>query len=112
MFLAETSSYSPSNSSSVVKISTAKLVSFLWGDHCRPTGKVIPNDGSFIGVAIATGENKLSWLESMAFLLASSAVVKAPTEHDGEEEVKVSCDPPLKIVIDGEMLEMNPITFI
>jgi diacylglycerol kinase (ATP) len=38
-------------------------------------GEVIPDDGFLLDGAIATAENKLSELESMAFLLAASAVV-------------------------------------
>jgi hypothetical protein len=38
-------------------------------------GKVIPDKGFLLDLAIAAAENKLSELESMAFLLASLAVV-------------------------------------
>jgi diacylglycerol kinase (ATP) len=48
--------------------------------------------------------------------LAASAVVKSPTQRDDllclrAKKIKVTTDPPQKLVIDGEILEANPIEF-
>jgi len=78
-------------------------------------GEVIPDDGLLDVTIGATSGSRLEGLDSLARLLAS-AVVKEPTESDAlicvrAKEIKISCDPKQKIVVDGEILEMDPITF-
>lgn len=77
-------------------------------------GEVIPDDG-FLDVTIATPHNFLEGIVGLASLL-QSAVVKEPTKSDTllcvrAKEIKVDCDPAQKVVIDGEMLDINPIDF-
>jgi YegS/Rv2252/BmrU family lipid kinase len=77
-------------------------------------GKVVPDDG-YLDVTIATPKTFLSGLTTMAQLL-TSAVVKEPTDSDTllcvhAKNVTVDCNPPQKVVIDGEILEVNPIDF-
>lgn len=80
-------------------------------------GEVIPDDGLF-EVTIATGTNALESLEGLASLWISS-VVKAPTISDKilrvrAKTITVDCEPseqPPKLLLDGEVLQMNPVTF-
>ena len=77
-------------------------------------GEVIPDDG-FLDVTIATSHNLFQGISDLATLL-KSAVVKKPTASDTllcvhAKNVTVDCSPPQKVVIDGEMLDLNPIGF-
>lgn len=77
-------------------------------------GKVIPDDG-LLDITIATSSNLFEGVNDLAALL-KSAVVKEPTASDTllcvrAKRLTVDCDPAQKVVIDGEMLEINPIDF-
>ena len=77
-------------------------------------GEVIPDDG-LLEVTIATSQSRLQGLNALASLFAS-AVVQSPTNREDllclrASRIKVTTDPPQKLVIDGEILEANPIEF-
>ncbi|WP_255380894.1 diacylglycerol kinase family protein [Synechococcus sp. 1G10] len=77
-------------------------------------GQVIPDDG-LLEVTIASPANLLQGFNTLASLLAS-AVVKSPTNRPDLLCLRVACltistDPVQKLVIDGEMLEADPVTF-
>ena len=81
-------------------------------------GEVIPDDGLF-EITISQGSNPLESLEGLASLWISS-VVKAPSKSDKILRVRaksltVDCDPsneqPPKLLLDGEVLQINPVTF-
>lgn len=77
-------------------------------------GEVIPDDG-LLDITIATTLSNIQGLHALASLMAS-AVVGSATERDDllcmrASQIVVSTDPPQKLVIDGEILDANPITF-
>lgn len=77
-------------------------------------GEVIPDDGLF-DVTISTPHNLLQGIRDLASLF-KSAVVKEPTDSETilcirAKNVTVDCSPAQKVVIDGEMLHLNPIDF-
>jgi YegS/Rv2252/BmrU family lipid kinase len=77
-------------------------------------GLVIPDDG-LLEITIATSLSNMQGLHALASLM-TSAVVGSATERDDllcmrAKQITVSTDPPQKLVIDGEILEANPITF-
>jgi diacylglycerol kinase family enzyme len=77
-------------------------------------GQVIPDDG-LLEVTIASPATRLQGLNALASLLAS-AVVQSPATHPDlvclrARRITISTDPPQKLVIDGEMLEADPVTF-
>ncbi len=77
-------------------------------------GEVIPDDG-LLDVTIATSQNRLQGINALASLVAS-AVVKAPTQRDDllclrARRIHVTTDPAQKLVIDGEVVDANPIEF-
>ncbi len=77
-------------------------------------GQVVPDDG-LLEVTIASPSTRLQGLNALASLLAS-AVVQSPTNHPDllclrAERITITTDPPQKLVIDGEMLEADPVTF-
>lgn len=77
-------------------------------------GEVLSDDG-LLDVTVATSQNLFQGIVDLGALV-TSAVVKQPTASETllcvrVKEITVSCDPPQKVVTDGEMLEMNPITF-
>jgi YegS/Rv2252/BmrU family lipid kinase len=77
-------------------------------------GQVIPDDG-LLEITIATALSHIQGLHALASLMAS-AVVGSATEREDllcmrAREIVVSTDPPQRLVIDGEILEANPITF-
>ena len=48
--------------------------------------------------------------------LAAHAIIKTPTDSEDllcfrAKSVTLSCDPPQTLVIDGELVKMNPVTF-
>jgi YegS/Rv2252/BmrU family lipid kinase len=77
-------------------------------------GQVIPDDG-LLEITIATSLSQLQGLQALASLTAS-AVVGSATQRDDllcmrARQVVVSTDPPQTLVIDGEILEANPLNF-
>jgi YegS/Rv2252/BmrU family lipid kinase len=75
-------------------------------------GEVVPDDG-LLEVTIATSPTRLQGLNALASLMAS-AVVRAPTEREDllclrARSISIDADPPQPLVIDGEMLEANPV---
>lgn len=77
-------------------------------------GAVIPDDG-LLEVTIGTSQTALQGVNALASLVAS-AVVKSPTQNKDviclrASKIKVSTAPPQKLVVDGEILESNPIEF-
>jgi diacylglycerol kinase family enzyme len=77
-------------------------------------GQVIPDDG-LLEVTIASPTTRLQGFNALASLLAS-AVVQSPSTHPDllclrARQITITTDPPQKLVIDGEMLEADPVTF-
>ncbi|MEL7314811.1 MAG: lipid kinase, partial [Cyanobacteria bacterium J06559_3] len=77
-------------------------------------GAVIPDDG-LLEVTIDTSQTAFQGVNALASLVAS-AVVKSPTQNKDViclrvSKVQVATDPPQKLVVDGEILESNPIEF-
>ena len=77
-------------------------------------GEVIPDD-QLLDVTIFTPQNRLQGMNMMATLF-TSALAKSQFERDDViclriGRLKVTTDPPQKLVIDGELREANPIEF-
>ncbi len=77
-------------------------------------GQVIPDDG-LLEITIATPLTRLQGLNALASLVAS-AMVQSPTNRDDllclrAERITIRTDPPQTLVIDGEILEADPVTF-
>ncbi|HSM83248.1 MAG TPA: YegS/Rv2252/BmrU family lipid kinase [Nodosilinea sp.] len=77
-------------------------------------GEVIPDDG-LMEVTIATSTTRLQGINALASLVAAAAWGN-PTQRDDltclrTNYLKVTTDPPQKLVIDGEILEANPMVF-
>ncbi len=77
-------------------------------------GAVIPDDG-LLEVTIATSTTRLQGLNALASLVAAAARGN-PTQRDDitclrTHRIKVTTNPPQKLVIDGEILEANPMEF-
>ncbi|MBD2233070.1 YegS/Rv2252/BmrU family lipid kinase [Phormidium tenue] len=77
-------------------------------------GEVIPDDG-LLEITIATSTTRLQGINAMASLVAAAAWGN-PTQRDDitclrARRIKVTTDPPQKLVIDGEILEANPMLF-
>ncbi len=77
-------------------------------------GEVIPDDG-LLEVTISTSTTRLQGINAMASLMAAAAWGN-PTQRDDitclrTNRIKVTTDPPQKLVIDGEILEFNPMDF-
>ena len=78
-------------------------------------GAVIPDDG-LMEVTIATSTTRLQGINALASLVAAAARGN-PTQRDDitclrTNRIKVTTDPPQKVVIDGEVLEANPLEFV
>lgn len=77
-------------------------------------GEVIPDDG-LLEVTIATSEDKLQVINAIASLFASGLVKSQVQREDivclRTQRLKITTDPPQKLVVDGEILEANPVTF-
>ncbi len=77
-------------------------------------GQVIPDDG-LLEITIASPSSRLQGLNALASLLAAAVVQSSSTHPDllclRARRITVSTDPPQKLVIDGEMLEADPVTF-
>ena len=77
-------------------------------------GRVIPDDG-LLEVTIASPATRLQGLNTLASLVAS-AVVQSPSNRPDllclrARQLTISTDPPQELVIDGEMVAANPVTF-
>ena len=77
-------------------------------------GEVIPDDG-LLEVTISTSQNRLEIVNTLAALY-TSALVKSQFKREDlfclrTNRLKVTTDPPQKLVLDGEILEANPIEF-
>jgi diacylglycerol kinase (ATP) len=77
-------------------------------------GAVIPDDG-LMEVTIATGQTRMQNLKAMVSL-AASATRGNPNQRDDilgfrTPYIKVTTNPPQKLVIDGEIIEANPVEF-
>ena len=77
-------------------------------------GRVIPDDG-LLEVTIASPSTRLQGLNALASLL-TSAVVQSPANHPDllclrARHITITTDTPQRLVIDGEMLEADPVTF-
>ena len=75
-------------------------------------GEVVPDDG-LLEVTIATSPSRLQGLNALASLM-TSAVVRSPTQRPDllclrARAITIDADPPQQLVIDGELLEANPI---
>jgi diacylglycerol kinase family enzyme len=76
---------------------------------------VIPDDGMF-DITIAVPPSMWTHLGAMASLSMTHAVLHSPTESDSllcfrSKDIKIECDPPQKLFIDGELTEMNHVKF-
>lgn len=77
-------------------------------------GRVVPDDG-LLDVTISTSKTRLQSLRSLASL-ARNAAVRVPTQREDilcirTPKLKVTTNPPQSLVIDGEVIEANPIEF-
>lgn len=77
-------------------------------------GDVIPDDG-LLEVTISTSTTRLQGINALASLMAAAAWGN-PTQRDDitclrTKSLKITTDPPQKLVIDGEILEVNPMLF-
>ena len=75
-------------------------------------GKVIMNDG-LLEVMIITSKNRLQAVNA-GVRMFGSAIFQTPTQHEDTialrtKRVKVSADPPQKVVLDGEIIGTTPI---
>ena len=77
-------------------------------------GQVIPDDG-LLEVTIPTSQTLLQGINTMASLFASALVKTQVNREDllclRTSRLKVTTDPPQKLVVDGEILEANPVEF-
>lgn len=77
-------------------------------------GEVIPDDG-LLEVTIPIPQTRLQGVNMIATLF-TSALVKSQVEREDviclrTERLKVTTNPPQKLVVDGELCEANPIEF-
>ncbi|MEM8603897.1 MAG: methylglyoxal synthase [Cyanobacteria bacterium P01_H01_bin.121] len=77
-------------------------------------GEVIPDDG-LLEVTIAAPKNRLQGINTMATLFAS-ALVKTQFKQEGvtclrTQKLRITTNPPQKLVVDGEIMEANPVEF-
>ncbi|MEM0980209.1 MAG: YegS/Rv2252/BmrU family lipid kinase [Cyanobacteria bacterium P01_H01_bin.58] len=77
-------------------------------------GAVIPDDG-LLEVTIDTSQTAFQGVNTLTSLV-TSAVVKSPAQNKDiiclrASHIKVLTNPPQKLVVDGEILESNPIEF-
>ncbi|MEM9975999.1 MAG: methylglyoxal synthase [Cyanobacteria bacterium P01_D01_bin.2] len=77
-------------------------------------GEVIPDDG-LLEITIPIPQTRLQGVNMMATLF-TSALVKSQFERDDvvclrTNRLKVTTEPPQKLVVDGELCEANPIEF-
>jgi methylglyoxal synthase len=96
--------------SAITIANVAPITSFL----AQGLGEVIPNDG-LLEVTISTSKTRLQGINALAALF-TSALVKAETQRDDllclrTRYLKITTDPAQKLVIDGEIIEANPVEF-
>ncbi|MBP0018045.1 MAG: methylglyoxal synthase [Cyanobacteria bacterium SBLK] len=77
-------------------------------------GQVIPDDG-LLEVTISTSKTRLEGIDTLMSLF-TSALVKSQIERENliclrVERIKIQTDPPQKLVVDGEIIEVNPVEF-
>ncbi|MEO1404051.1 MAG: methylglyoxal synthase [Cyanobacteria bacterium J06635_1] len=77
-------------------------------------GEVIPDDG-LLEVTILISKTWLQTINTSATLLAS-ALIKSQFEEENliclrTHQLKITTDPPQQLVVDGEIVEANPIEF-
>jgi YegS/Rv2252/BmrU family lipid kinase len=78
-------------------------------------GQVIPDDG-LLEVTITTSTTRIQSVQVLASLIRN-AVVKTPNQREDilclrTSRLKVTTEPAQKLVIDGEIVEANPIEFV
>ena len=75
-------------------------------------GQVISNDG-FLDVTIATSNTKLQAVNAMLNLFGSALIKTAPNRPDiihlRTKRLRVTTEPPQKIVVDGEIIGTTPV---
>jgi diacylglycerol kinase family enzyme len=76
-------------------------------------GQVIYDDG-LLDITIATSETKMQAVTTMLKMLGS-ALVGADAQqqnvlHGRAKEITITTNPPQKVVVDGEVIGMTPIT--
>ncbi|MBE9139361.1 YegS/Rv2252/BmrU family lipid kinase [Nodosilinea sp. LEGE 07088] len=103
------------------KVSTVTTTAITVANVAPPTsvlaqglGEVIPDDG-LLEVTVATSKTRLQGINALASLVAAAAWGN-PTQRDDiiclrTNRLKLTTDPPQKLVIDGEILEVNPMEF-
>lgn len=77
-------------------------------------GQVIPDDG-LLEITIGSSTTLLQGINAIISLLAS-AIVKSPAVRDDivclrSDRLKITTDPPQKIVVDGEIIGTTPVEF-
>ena len=77
-------------------------------------GEVIPDDG-LLEITIPTSQGRFQGVNAMATLFASALVKTQFNQEDliclRTNRLKVTTEPPQKLVVDGEILEANPVEF-
>ena len=78
-------------------------------------GQVIPDDG-LLEVTIGTSKTRMEGMNALASLVASTLVKSQVQREDiiclRTNRLKLTTDPPQKLVIDGEILDTNPVEFV
>ena len=78
-------------------------------------GQVVPDDG-LMEITIASPTNRLESLKMLASLVGS-ALLSSPTNQENllcfrTAQVRITTDPPQRLVVDGEILDANPVEFV
>ncbi|MEM9538227.1 MAG: methylglyoxal synthase [Cyanobacteria bacterium P01_E01_bin.42] len=78
-------------------------------------GQVIPDDG-LLEVTISTSKTRLEGIDTLMSLFAS-ALVKSKIERENliclrADRIKIHTDPSQKLVVDGEIIETDPVEFV
>ena len=77
-------------------------------------GQVVPDDG-LMEITIASPTSRLEGLNMLATLVGS-ALLNSPTNQQNllcfrAAQIRISTDPPQRLVVDGEILDANPVEF-
>ena len=77
-------------------------------------GRVVPDDG-LMEITIASPTTRLEGLNMLATLVGS-ALLSSPTNQENllcfrAARIRISTNPPQRLVVDGEILEANPVEF-
>ena len=77
-------------------------------------GRVVPDDG-LMEITIASPTTRLEGLNMLANLVGS-ALLSSPTNQENllcfrAARIRISTNPPQPLVVDGEILEANPVEF-